>query len=97
MVDCVGQELGRGAHNAWDIAARVNGSIPPTAAQRVKAAVTVAVDLLDVGIKAGVRLAAIEESDVMAGGNGFIYQSAAEKSSATDNQQFHRFAFELGF
>jgi hypothetical protein len=72
-------ELDRLAHDTGEIAGDIDRGVPAAAGQRVELAVPVAAQFLDLGIEIGVRLAAVEQRQLVIALERRVDDRAAEE------------------
>ena len=89
MTDRAAQQLGRGANHTRHVAGRVDHRVPLTPLERREPAVAVAAQLLDLGKELGVRLATVEERDLVAARERRLDRRAAEELRPAEDEQSH--------
>jgi hypothetical protein len=89
VVDGVAQQLGRGADDAGQVARRVDDRVPRAAFERAQVAVAIAAQLLGLREQLGVRLAAVEERDLVALLERVLDDGTAEELRPAEDEQPH--------
>src|SRR5262249_28646549 len=84
-----GEQLGRLAYEPGHVAGGVDDRVPGAALEHGEAAVAVTVELLDLGKRVGVGVAAVERRPLVALCEGCLDHGVAEKLRAADQQELH--------
>ena len=87
MADRVREQVGRRADYARDEAGRIYDRVPFAILERRQVAVAVAAKLLDLRKELGVRLAAVEERQLVAAGERGLGDGAPEELRTAEQQQ----------
>ena len=85
----VGKRFSRRSDGAWDVAARVEDSIPRAALEGREVVLAVPVELLGLGEELGIRSAAVEEGDLVIPGERGFDGCAAEELRPAENEELH--------
>ena len=88
--DAVGEQLGRLAHDARQVARGIDHDVPVAALERREVAVAVAAQLLDVGKELRVGLAAVEQRHLVPARERLVDDRATEELRPAEDQHPHR-------
>jgi hypothetical protein len=83
----VGEQLGRGADDARDVAGRVDDRVPAPALERSQVAVAVAAQVLRLRIELGPGAAAVEERQLVTGGERRLRDRAPEELRPAEQEE----------
>ena len=72
-----------------EVAARVDDGIPRTALESGEVVLAVAVEFFGLGEKLGIRLAAVEERDLVTSAEGGLNGRTTEELRAAQNEELH--------